>query len=223
MTRTTEVYDTLLAELLNGQLAPGQKLLLVAIGERLGVSQSVVREALTRLAAQGFVVATPQRGFRVRELSVDDIVCLTETRVQVETAALRLAIQRGDVHWEAGILTSHHLLDQTPFFAEDRTVNEEWNVRHREFHRALLAGCKNPWMDRVTQAMRDNAELYRRWYLVLADGHPHDFAIEHDKLKDLALARDVDAAVALLTEHIERAPRELIAYATEHGVEGFQG
>ncbi len=42
------------------------------------------------------------------------------------------------------------------------------------------------------------------------------------KLKDLALARDVDAAVALLTEHIERAPRELIAYATEHGVEGFQ-
>jgi hypothetical protein len=58
---------------------------------------------------------------------------------------------------------------------------------------------------------------------VLADGHPHDFAIEHDKLKDLALARDVDAAVALLTEHIERAPRELIAYATEHGVEGFQG
>ncbi len=104
MTRTTEVYDVLLAELLNGQLAPGQKLLLVAIGERLGVSQSVVREALTRLAAQGFVVATPQRGFRVRELSVDDIVCLTETRVQVETAALRLAIQRGDVHWEAGIL-----------------------------------------------------------------------------------------------------------------------
>ena len=221
MTRTAEVYDVLLAELLDGRLAPGQKLLLVAIGARFGVSQSVVREALTRLAEQGFVVATPQRGFRVRELSVDDIVCLTEARVQMETAALRLAVKRGDVHWEAGILTSHHLLDQTPFFDENQTVNELWNARHREFHRALLAGCKNPWMDRITQAMRDNAELYRRWYLVLADGHPHDFAIEHDKLKDLALARDTDRAVELLTEHIERAPRELIAYATEHGLDGL--
>lgn len=222
MTRTAEVYDVLLAELLDGRLAPGQKLLLVAIGARFGVSQSVVREALTRLAEQGFVVATPQRGFRVRELSVSDIVSLTEARVQVETGALRLAIKRGDVHWEAGILTSHHLLDQTPFFNADQTVNEEWNVRHREFHSALLIGCKNPWMDRITQAMRDNAELYRRWYLVLADGRPHGFAAEHDKLKDLALARDEHGAVELLTEHIERAPRELIAYATEHGLAGFE-
>ncbi|MGE2736970.1 GntR family transcriptional regulator [Mycolicibacterium vaccae] len=224
MTRTAQVYDVLLAELLDGQLAPGAKLPLVAIGERFGVSQSVVREALTRLAEQGFVTATPQRGFRVRELSVDDITCLSETRVQVETGALRLAIKRGDVHWEAGILTSHHLLAHTPLFAEDGTVNEEWNVRHREFHRALLAGCRNPWMDRITQTLRDNAELYRRWYLAFADGGDHrDFLSEHDKLKDLALARDTDAAVALLTEHIQRAPRELIAYATEHGIDGLQG
>ncbi|UXA16208.1 GntR family transcriptional regulator [Mycobacterium sp. SMC-4] len=223
MTRTAEVYDVILAELLDGQLAPGQKLPLVAIAARFGVSQSVIREALTRLAEQGFVVATPQRGFRVRELSVEDIQCLTEARVQTETAALRLAITRGDVHWEAGVLTSHHLLDQTPFFNDDHTVNEEWNTRHREFHRALLAGCKNPWLDRIAQAMRDNAELYRRWYLVLAEGQPHNFAIEHDQLKDLALARDADAAVAQLTEHIERAPRELIAHATEHGIDDFGG
>lgn len=221
VTRTAEVYDALLAELLNGQLFPAQKLLLVEIGTRFGVSQSVVREALTRLAEQGFVVATPQRGFRVRELSVDDIASLTEARVHVETSALRLAIGRGDMHWETGILTSHHVLSQTPFFNEDQTVSHVWNVRHREFHRALLAGCTNPWLDRIAQSMRDNAELYRRWYLVLADGRPGDFASEHDQLKDLALARNIDGAIELLTEHIERAPRELIAYATEHGVDCF--
>ena len=191
------------------------------LGKRFGVSQSVVREALTRLAEQGFVVATPQRGFRVRECSVEDIAGLTEARVEIESVAFRLAIARGDVHWETGILTSLHILDQTPFFAEDQTVNEDWTARHREFHRALLAGCNNPWLENIAQEMRDNAELYRRWYLVLADGHPRDYGTEHRRLKELALARDADGATELLVEHIERAPRQVIAYAKEHGVDCF--
>src|SRR5258708_16568624 len=82
MTRTEEVYDLLRAELLNGLLAPGLKLKLIELSDRCGVSQSVVREALTRLAEQSLLVATPQRGFRVRELSIGDISDLTETRVQ---------------------------------------------------------------------------------------------------------------------------------------------
>ncbi|HXA91175.1 MAG TPA: GntR family transcriptional regulator, partial [Mycobacterium sp.] len=70
MTRGAEVFDVLRAELLSGVLKPGVKLLMVELASRFSVSQSVVREALTRLAEQGLVVATPQRGFRVRELSV---------------------------------------------------------------------------------------------------------------------------------------------------------
>lgn len=44
---------------------------------------------------------------------------------------------------------------------------------------------------------------------------------EHRRLKELALARDADGAIEVLTEHIERAPREVIAYAKEHGVDCF--
>jgi len=53
---------------------------------------------------------------------------------------------------------------------------------------------------------------------VLTDDHQRDIAAEHRPLKDLALARDADAAIALLRTHIERAPQQLIAYAGEHGV-----
>lgn len=221
-TRTGEVYELLRSELLNGILRPGQKLRMVELADRLNVSQSVVREALTRLAEQQLIVATPQRGFRVRELSVEDIADLTETRVQVETAALRLAIERGDVHWETGILSAHHLLDRTPIVKEDGRLNEEWSDHHRDFHRALLAGCNNSRLGSTAVALRDSSELYRRWYWVLAEDHHRDIATEHRQLKDLALARDVDAAVKLLTEHIERAPRHLIAYAREHGVDSLQ-
>ena len=77
-TRTEQVYEILRGELLNGGLHPGQKLKMVELTERFGVSQSVVREALTRLTEQGLLIATPQRGFRVRDLSIEDIAELTE-------------------------------------------------------------------------------------------------------------------------------------------------
>src|ERR1700747_2495140 len=140
VTRGEEVYDVLRAELLNGMLNPGDKLRMVELALRFSVSQSVVREGLTRLAEQGLVVATPQRGFRVRELSVEDIVGLTESRVQIESVALRLAIERGDVQWETQIVAAHHLLERTPVVDDEGQFREEWAIRHRDFHEALLAG-----------------------------------------------------------------------------------
>src|SRR6184192_525015 len=92
-TRTAEVFDVLRSELLDGVLAPGQKLRMVGLADRFRVSQSVVREALTRLAEQGLAVATPQRGFRVRELSVQDITDLTEARVEIESLTMRMSIE----------------------------------------------------------------------------------------------------------------------------------
>jgi DNA-binding GntR family transcriptional regulator len=221
-TRTEEVYDVLRTELLNGFLTPGQKLRMVELGDRFGVSQSVVREALTRLAEQSLVVASPQRGFRVRDLSVRDITHLTEARVQIESVALRLAIDRGDIQWETGILTAYHVLEHTPVLNDDQTINEDWAVHHREFHGALLSGCENDHLEAVAQSLRDCAELYRRWYWALADDHHRDIAAEHRRLKELSLGRDADSAIEILTEHIERAPRELIAYARERGVDALR-
>jgi DNA-binding GntR family transcriptional regulator len=218
-TRTEEVYEVLRSELLGGAFTPGQKMKMLELGERFGTSQSVVRESLTRLTEQGLLTAEPQRGFRVRELSVQDITDLTESRVGIESLALRWAIDRGDLHWETTILTAHHLLERTPLSREDGSFNEEWSVRHRDFHRALLAGCGNARLEGVANALRDSAELYRRWYWVLTDDHHRDIPDEHRRLRDLAIARDQDSAVELLTAHIERAPHQLIAYAREHGVD----
>jgi DNA-binding GntR family transcriptional regulator len=220
-TRTDEVYDALRSELLNGTLLPGQKLRMVELGGRFGVSQSVVREALTRLGEQRLVVASPQRGFRVRDLSVRDIAELTEARVRIEPVALRLAIERGDIRWETGILTTYHVLEHTPVLDEQQAFNEDWALRHRDYHRALLAGCENGHLEEIAQSLRDCAELYRRWYWALTDDHHRDVAAEHRRLKELCLGRDADAASAVLTEHIERAPRELIAYARAQGVDAL--
>jgi len=216
-TRTEEVYQALRKDLLNGRIAPGERLKLVELSTRFELSQSVIREALARLAEKGLVIATPQRGFRVRELSVQDIQALTEARVRIESVTLQFAIERGDIHWETGVLASHHLLENTPVTLSDGQFNEVWSARHHAFHRALLSGSANPHLEAVSAELRDCAELYRRWYWALIDDSERDIATEHRLLRDLTLARETDAALALLRTHIERAPLKLVAYAAEHG------
>ena len=218
VTRGAEVYDVLRAELLNGVFCPGEKLRMVELARRFSVSQSVVREALTRLAEQGLVVAKPQRGFRVRELSVEDIVGLTESRVEIESVALRLAIERGDVLWETQIVAAHHLLERTPVVDADGRFHEPWAAVDHDFHRSLTEGCNNARLQDVVLALRDSAELYRRWW-ALANDRQRDLAAEHRQLKDLTLARDADDAIEALTYHIKGAPERLIAYAREHGLD----
>jgi DNA-binding GntR family transcriptional regulator len=186
---------------------------------RLSVGQSVVREAPTRLAERGLAVATPQRAFRVRELSVKDIAGLTEARVEIESVALRLAIERGDVRWETKIVAAHHLLERTPVADDNGWVLEQWVAHHRDFHQALTAGCNNARLQEIVLRLRARAELYRRWWWALATDRHRDLATEHRQLMDLTLARNADAAIEALAHHIKRAPDQLIAYAHERGLD----
>jgi DNA-binding GntR family transcriptional regulator len=182
------------------------------------VSASAVIRLEEVLAEQGLVVAKPQRGFRVREFSVEDIAGLTESRAQIESVALRLAIERGDVRWETQIVAAHHLLERTPRVDDNGKYREEWGVRHRDFHQALTAGCNNARLQEVVLGLRASAELYRRWWWALATDR-RGLATEHRQLMDLTLARNADAAVEALAFHIRRAPDQLIAYAHEHGLD----
>lgn len=220
-TRTGDVYQVLRRDLISGRIAPGQRLKLVELSTRFAVSQSVIREALARLAEKGLVVATPQRGYRVRDLSVHHVQTLTEARIQIESVTLRFAIERGDIHWETGVLASHHLLEGTPVASDDGHFNDSWSARHQAFHRALLSGSANPHLEAASAELRDCAELYRRCYWALTDDRDRDLANEHRLLKELTLARETDAAQALLRSHIERAPLKLIAYAAEHRTDGI--
>lgn len=91
-------------EIFQGSLAPGQRLRLVEPAQRFAVSQSVIREALTRLSEQGLVKAVPQQGFSVVTISLRDLDELTEARTEVETMVLRRSMERGDLRWEASVV-----------------------------------------------------------------------------------------------------------------------
>jgi DNA-binding GntR family transcriptional regulator len=210
-TRAELVHDTLRDEVLRGLYAPGQRLRLVELAQRFTVSQSVVREALTRLAEQKLLVALPQQGFRVMPLSPPDLRDLTEARVELEALVIRLAVQRGDVAWESAVVAAHHQLVRTAVPDESLSeINEEWFRAHEEFHQVLLAGCGNRRLTDLATELRASASLYRRWSRFAGRSYGRDVADEHRAILDAVLARDPDAAAALITSHIQHTTDVLL-------------
>ena len=211
-----DVYGTLRADILFGRRLPGSRLQLNELAEAHDVSLSVVREAVTRLASEDLVEAAPQRGFRVRPLSVEHLRDLTWVRVQLESLALRESIAKGDVSWEADLVAAHHRLAVTPTYFEDGTGNLEWLTAHGGFHAALAAGAGSPILERLRRQLYDAAELYRMWASNLPH-HPNREQVndEHRAIFEAALTRDADRAVDLLTRHLETTAHHLEAIAPD--------
>nr|GLK33588.1 GntR family transcriptional regulator [Rhodococcus wratislaviensis] len=209
-TRTEIVHDALRADILNGDILPGVRLRIAELGARFGVSLSVVREALTRLAEQNIVVAHPQRGFNVVSLSREDLEDITRVRTQIEPLALRDSIEHGGIAWEALVVSTHHTLERTPVHREDGRINPEWLEVHRNFHQALLSGCGSPRLQAIANSLRDGAELYRVWSTTIAHDDERDLAAEHRAIMDAALSGNVETAVTELTAHITRTTSALL-------------
>ncbi|MEY9951884.1 GntR family transcriptional regulator [Leifsonia sp. EB34] len=205
-----QLIEVLRRDLLAGRFPPGSPLRLVALSQQFGTSVSVVREALLRLSEQGLVTLTPNAGFRVQAVSKSDLDDLTDLRVMIECEALRRAIAEGDAEWEAGVLAAHHLLERAPVLDEgERGTSEEWSAAHARFHAALIAACGSPRLIGIAGSLRDSAELYRQLSTEASIGGARDVPGEHRRMLELALARDADAAVALLETHL-RTTAELI-------------
>lgn len=81
--------------ILDGELAPGERLSELIIAERTGISRTPIRAALQRLEAEGLVEAIPSGGFAVRSFSEKDVFDAIEIRGTLEGLAARLAAERG--------------------------------------------------------------------------------------------------------------------------------
>lgn len=202
VTRVQHAYEDLRAEILQGVRAPGSVLRTQEIADRVGASLSVVREALLRLSEQHLVTLAPNIGFRVAAVSAADLRELVDTRVDLEGIALRHSIERGDLVWEAQVISAHHVLDRTPMFREGHAgTDDEWTTAHGAFHESLLKACGSQRLIGFTRMLRDSAELYRQLGGAQAR-NGRDVGAEHLELMRLATARRADDAVAALERHL---------------------
>src|SRR5690606_18753046 len=87
-----QVYDRLIADLVDGRIEPDSAISIDGLARSLGVSQTPIREALGRLEATGLVTRLPFKGYRAAPpLSLEDLRQLSEARRVIEPANARLA------------------------------------------------------------------------------------------------------------------------------------
>ncbi|MCP9985918.1 GntR family transcriptional regulator [Streptomyces sudanensis] len=196
-----QVLDALRAALLGGDLVPGRVYSAPALGLRLGVSATPVREAMQRLAAEGAVEVVPNRGFRVVERAPRELAELAEVRALIEVpVVLRLARTVPAARWAA-----LRPLAEATTAAAAHGDPAAYGEADRAFHRALLGLAGNDQLVTVAD------DLHRRSQWPPAGppatrraGLAAD-AAEHGALLDALAAGDLAAVRSLVRGHITGA------------------
>lgn len=198
MNRATTTVDTVAAALRSGlhqgRWAPGTALRQEDLAAELGVSRIPVREALTRLQAEGLVVIEPNRGAFVPMLTAPEVEEIFDLRLLLETDALRHAIPR---HTPRSL---RHL----DALQRELDVEEEpgaWLASDTAFHAALYAPSGRRRTLETIAALR---AAVSRFYLGHLSPSTRRAAWndEHHALLAAVGAADVDRATAVLTQHL---------------------
>ncbi len=211
-----EVLERLRWDILDGSVAPDEKLRFAMLQSRYRVGVGTVREALSSLVSEGLVNVDAGRGFRVSPVSRADLLDISELRVDFEKRAFGDAIRHGDDAWELGIISAFHLLDKL----ESRPLKERlkdvsyWTKVHRDFHDALVSACCSRWLLQFRSTLFHQADRYR----LLSQRHRPPTTNrkgEHRAMMELALKRDEAAACKLAEQHIRSTVDEVLRYAPQ--------
>ena len=209
--QSSAAYARLKSDILGGGVLPGEKLKINQIAARLGVSPGAIREALSRLVPEGFVVSRDQRGFNVAPVSIEDLLDLNRLRCDVEEIALRRSVENGNAAWEALVLSTGHRLRRTPRAPADNEPNLDWLRQHEVFHRALVSGSESPHLIAMHSQLYQQLERYRT--LAWMVDRRRDVDAEHQALVDAALDRDADGLVKAARTHFERTAALIVEAA----------
>lgn len=200
------VTDKLRSAIIESKLVPGERLSAEEIAVRFAVSPTPVREAFARLAGEGFVVALPQRGVRVSEISAADVRDLYEIRLLLEPVAIRRSVERSTQQWVDTVEKSFADMmkagsaDLGALSPAKYAVHEELHVA---FHRVTMIQCDSVWLRRFTDTMLDNSRRIRQ--LSLSKRTDFDsIASEHRAIADACVAGDGDLAAEHHTHHLRR-------------------
>ena len=194
-------YRRIRSDLIFGRIPPGQKLRLEMLREAYGIGIGTLREILSRLSAERFVVAEGQRGFEAPAVTVAELRELADLRLLIEERALADSFGAGDVEWEGRIVAAHHKLEVIEGRMIDGRREEApaWKRYDWEFHQALVSACGSQVL---LQAHANVFDRYLRYLMVAACFRGEVAALEHRRLRDSALARDADTAHSVLREHV---------------------
>jgi DNA-binding GntR family transcriptional regulator len=205
--RGSGVFQTVRDMAISYQLKPGEKVSEIELAQRLGVSRTPVREALTRLVNDGFLLPA-SRGFVRRPLDVQETLQLYEARVAIECACLTLAIARA---------TDAQIAEATAYLARSQEVPPDTPVEKlveldEGFHLRIADMAGNTELRRVLVNLNERIRFIR-WIDMEKVGRDSTQK-EHRAILRALKARDAGVSERLLREHIGRRQDQIVEAIT---------
>jgi DNA-binding GntR family transcriptional regulator len=217
--RVQWIIERIRTAIVSGEFPPGSKLRAEELASAWHVSPTPVREAFQRLAAEGLVDYSQQRGVRVVEATRKDMTDLYDIRRRLEPWALERSMARADRAALESIRLRHKELNA---WYSDRTTDlasPQYENAHQAFHHALIASCDSEWLIRLVGTLSMAATRYRNIAHrstsdVARPARPEIHLIArrgHRELARAVLAGDVDRALTAQHAHLDGMQARVIA------------
>ncbi len=192
--------------IIDGELAPGERLNENQLAVRFGTSRGPLREATRSLAAKGFVEVVRNRGVFVRELSVEEAMEIYDVRASLFGLAGRLL---------AGKMNDSLLAELNAFLEamEDAARGadfERYYPLNLQFHQLIVTSSGNRTLVAEYQRFVKKMHLFRARSLVQGGGLAVSNS-EHREMVNALASGDVERAHAAHWRHVERAKARLLA------------
>jgi DNA-binding GntR family transcriptional regulator len=204
---SARVYNQIKHLILCNEIMPGQKLYHQQLSERLGVSRTPVREALTRLVQEGYVSFLPKRGFTCKEIRLQEAEELYELREALEAFAVEKAIENLDDE------TLEQLRAKMNSYGRDvnNRFTRERLVFDQDVHLAIVELSGNETLQNMLRHIFERIVLKRRTDSIYDPSRGTTAHHEHLRLLAAMEQRDTAAAVAIVRSHIQAGKQNVIA------------
>jgi len=203
------VVEQLRDAIVTGVYKPGQRLKQLELAQKIGCSPIPIREALHRLAAEGFVIFDPQRGARVADFNSRELKEIYEVRIALESLAAERAAERMTPEAAQRIRV---ILDKMD--AEDISP-VEWVCLNWEFHDSLYACADQEFLRKTVSNLRRSMEPYLRLDIAQVANYAAGRR-EHRAIFEACVLGDGQAASQLAIDHLARTAQGLIEYVRSH-------
>jgi DNA-binding GntR family transcriptional regulator len=206
------VVEEIRSRIVSGDLPAGTRIDQQALSEELGISRMPVREALRRLAAEGFVELISHRGALVTKLSDAEIIEIYEMRAVLQGLAARLAVPN---------FTDQHLEALPDLLEKMETTTElgTWVDLNRTFHDVIELPCGAQRLLSLIERLAQQCAPYVQIALHYLEARKST-AQEHREIYDACLARDADVLEHAVRRHLSAWGRHVARYVQPAGRKG---
>lgn len=199
---TSIIFDRIREDILNDQYVTGSKIVEAKLADELGVSRTPVREALKQLELDGLVENIPNRGVVVKGISKQDISDIYTIRQAIEGIAATWCIERIT---EAELAELKGIFDLMEFYTFKNDV-EKISELNTKFHEVIYHSTKSRYLEHVLRDFQIFIKSTRNKSLK-TEGRLEEALIEHRRIIDAIIAKDVESAKAGIFDHVEKSKR----------------